>query len=95
MCALQGAHPQELEEKIRRHYGEAGESSDAAGPGGTSDVFPFIEQKSCECLNESDSTPFRSFLEGKSKLESDCDEQLILVYGYNQNVKVCCLQLKP
>jgi len=91
---VKGAHPQELEEKIRRHYGESGESSDSSGPGGTTDVFPFVEQKSCECLNESDGTPFRAFLEGKSKLESDCDEQLILVYGFNQNLKLQAFKIK-
>jgi thiol-disulfide isomerase/thioredoxin len=93
---IKGAHAQELEEKIRRHYGEASESSDphASGPGGTTDIFPYIEQKGCECLNESDNTPFRSFLEGKSKLESDCDEQLIMVYGFNQNVKLQAFKIK-
>jgi len=89
MELFQGANAPELEEKIRRHYGQA-ESNDphASGPGGVGDIFPYIELKSCECLNESDATPFRSFIEKKSKLVSDCDEQLIMVYGFNQNVKV-------
>lgn len=52
------------------------------------DIFPYIELKGCECLNESDSTPFRSFIERKSNMVSDCDEQLIMVYGFSQNVKV-------
>jgi hypothetical protein len=60
----------------------------SSGPGGIGDIFPYIELKGCECLNESDATPFRAFIEKKSKLVSDCDEQLILVYGFNQNVKV-------
>ncbi len=86
---VKGAHPTELEEKIRKHYGQA-ESTDphTSGPGGLTDVFPYIEMKSCECLNESDATPFRDFMEGKKKLISDCDEQLIMVYGFNQNLKV-------
>jgi len=92
---VRGANAAELEEKIRRHYGQA-ESSDphASGPGGIGDVFPYIDQKMCECLNESDATPFRSFIEGKSKLVSDCDEQLILHYGFNQNIKLQSFKIK-
>ena len=86
---IKGAHATELENKIRQHYGQA-ESSDphTSGPGGFSDVFAYIEQKGCECLNSTDATPFREFIEGKTKLISDCDEQLIMVYGFNQNMKV-------
>jgi hypothetical protein len=86
---MKGANAQELEDKIRKHYGQP-ESMDphASGPGGVGDIFPYIELKGCECLNESDTTPFRPFIEKKSKLVSDCDEQLIMVYGFNQNVKV-------
>jgi len=93
---VRGAHAQELEEKIKRHYGEGSEAADAqaAGPGGSSDILPYIDQKGCECLNESDNTPFRSFIEGKSKLVSDCDEQLIMVYGFNQNMKLQAFKIK-
>lgn len=89
MMLAKGANATELEEKIRKHYGQP-ESMDphGSGPGGIGDIFPYIDMKGCECLNESDATPFRSFIEKKSKLVSDCDEQLILVYGFNQNVKV-------
>ncbi|ODN02890.1 Thioredoxin-like protein 1 [Orchesella cincta] len=90
-----GANPPELEEKIRKHYGKA-EATDphAAGPGGMADIFPYIELKGCECLNESDSTPFRAFIERKSAMVSDCDEQLIMVYGFSQNVKLQALKIK-
>ena len=81
-----GADAAGLEAMIKKHYGE--ESGEASGAGGVTELTSYIEHKSCECLNESDSTPFRAFLEGKSKLSSDCDEQLILVYGFNQNIKV-------
>lgn len=86
---MQGANATELEEKVRKHYGKP-EATDphTGGPGGLGDIFPYIELKGCECLNESDSTPFRSFIERKSNMVSDCDEQLIMVYGFSQNVKV-------
>lgn len=84
--SVRGANATELEEKIRKHYGD-GEVAEA-GPGGLTSVFQYIDSKGCECLNESDKTPFRSFLEGKSKIASDVDEQLIMVYGFNQNVKL-------
>jgi len=92
---VRGANAKDLEDKIRKHYGQ-GEPSDpnASGPGGTVDVTPFIDMKGCECLNESDATPFRRFLEKKSKLVSDCDEQLIMVYGFNQNVKLQSFKIK-
>ncbi|OXA57289.1 thioredoxin-like protein 1 [Folsomia candida] len=93
--SVRGANATELEEKIRKHYGQP-ESMDphGSGPGGIGDIFPYIDMKGCECLNESDATPFRSFIEKKSKLVSDCDEQLILVYGFNQNVKLQSLKIK-
>jgi len=93
--SVRGANAAELEEKIRKHYGSP-ESMDpnSSGVGGISDVFSYIDMKGCECLNESDATPFRSFIEKKSKLVSDCDEQLILVYGFNQNVKLQSFKIK-
>jgi thiol-disulfide isomerase/thioredoxin len=92
---VKGAHAQNLEDAIRKHYGQP-ETTDphAVGPQGQTDIFPYIEKKGCECLNSADSTPFHSFLEGKSKLLSDCDEQLILVYGFNQNVKLHSFKIK-
>lgn len=77
-----------MEEKIRKYYSGMESSDPHAGPGGFVDVFPYVDHKGCECLNESDSTPFRAFLEKKTKLVSDCDEQLIMVLGFNQNLKV-------
>jgi len=91
---MRGANAQELEEKIRTHYGHAETTDPHSSPGGISDIFQYIEQKGCECLNESDDTPFQSFLEGKSILKSDCDEQLILVYGFNQNIKLQSFKIK-
>jgi len=92
---IRGAHPTELEEKIRANYGELDQSQVVqAGSGGPSDVFQYVEQKQCECLNESDDTPFTNFLEGKSILLSDCDEQFIIVYGFNQNIKLQSFKIK-
>jgi len=88
--SVRGADQAGLEAMIKKHCGE--ESAEAAG--GLADLISYIEHKSCECLNESDTTPFREFLEGKSKLSSDCDEQLILVYGFNQNIKLQAIRIK-
>jgi len=92
--SMRGANPKELEEKVRKHYGQPESMDQAGASGGIGDVFPYIDLKGCECLNESDSTPFRAFIEKKSKLVSDCDEQLILVYGFNQNVKLHSIKVK-
>jgi len=93
--SVRGANAAELEEKIRKHYGSP-ESMDpnSSGVGGISDVFSYIDMKGCECLNESDATPFRSFIEKKSKLVSDCDEQLIINLPFNQQVKVHSVYMK-
>lgn len=54
-----------------------------------------IDNNGSECLNESDSHPFQHALNGSSDqyLESDCDEQLIIVLSFQQPVKLHSLQL--
>jgi len=89
---MKGADAAGLEAMIKKHYGS--EESGELSVGGFSDLLPFIEHKGCECLNESDTTPFKAFIEGKSPLTSDCDEQLILVYGFNQNIKLQAIKIK-
>jgi hypothetical protein len=84
----------ELETKIRQNLVAEvddpgpGELGFSLGPGGKDDLFHYMDLKRCECLNNSDTTPFNAFLERKSKLASDSDGQLILVCGFNQSVKV-------
>jgi thiol-disulfide isomerase/thioredoxin len=91
---MRGANGVELEEKIRLHCGDGAEGAGAGIPGQPADISQYIEKKGCECLNEADETPFQDFLEGKGILKSDCDEQLILVYGFNQNIKLQGFRIK-
>ena len=58
------------------------------------DLLSLVDKKGSECLNESDSHPFHNALTaGKEFLESDCDEQLILVLAFHQPVKLHSLQI--
>ena len=54
-----------------------------------------IDKSSSECLNESDSHPFQHALSASTGqyLESDCDEQLIIVLAFQQPVKLHSIQL--
>ena len=52
-----------------------------------------VDHSSSECLNESDDHPFAHCLKPDSQfLESDCDEQLIIVLAFMQSVKLHTLQ---
>ena len=54
-----------------------------------------IDNSGSECLNESDSHPFRHALSASTDqyLESDCDEQLIIVLAFQQPIKLHSIQL--
>ena len=54
-----------------------------------------IDNSGSECLNERDSHPFQHALNSTSDqyLESDCDEQLVIVLSFQQPVKLHSLQL--
>jgi thiol-disulfide isomerase/thioredoxin len=78
---------------------EAGES-DAADTvsaitvPGQINLSSMVDHSGSECLNESDSHPFPHCLKpDRSFLESDCDEQLILVLSFTQSVKLHTLQI--
>ncbi|VDO34283.1 unnamed protein product [Heligmosomoides polygyrus] len=51
---------------------------------GQSDITSLIDKKQTGCLNGDDSTALESLLEGANALTSDCDEQLILSFPFNQ-----------
>ena len=52
-----------------------------------------VDHSGSECLNESDDHPFAHCLKPDSQfLESDCDEQLIIVLAFMQSVKLHTLQ---
>ena len=54
-----------------------------------------IDNSGSECLNESDSHPFQHALNASTDqyLESDCDEQLIIVLAFQQPIKLHSIQL--
>ena len=54
-----------------------------------------IDKSGSECLNESDSHPFQHALSASAGqyLESDCDEQLIIVLAFQQPIKLHSIQL--
>ncbi|XP_054707207.1 thioredoxin-like protein 1 [Uloborus diversus] len=91
---VKGADAAGLEAKIKELGG--GESDEAAESGaqGHVDLVSFICKSACECLNDSDDHPFANCLSaGDDFLESDCDEQLIMSYGFNQAVKLHSLKI--
>lgn len=48
-----------------------------------------------ECLNQSSDHTLANLLEdGDGYVESDCDEQLIMRFGFQQNVKLHSLRIK-
>lgn len=92
---VQGADAQAVENKIKELGGGVGEDASDCGVQGHVDLSSCINKSSCECLNDSDDHPFaNSLTSGDSYLESDCDEQLILSYGFNQSVKLHSLKIE-
>ena len=58
------------------------------------DLMALISSRSSECLNESDEHPFSHCLKPDNRfLESDCDEQLIIVLAFKQPIKLHTLQI--
>jgi len=82
---MKGFNPWELRSKISKLCGKSYQ---------TGNIFYFIDENISECLNGSDDTPFPQFLNGKCNLVSDCDEQLLLAFGFNQRVKINSLKIK-
>ena len=58
-------------------------------------LLGLIDSSGSECLNESDSHPFQHALNASTDqyLESDCDEQLIIVLAFQQPIKLHSIQL--
>ncbi|XP_040564667.1 thioredoxin-like protein 1 [Lepeophtheirus salmonis] len=93
---MQGANSVALEEKVTKHYGESGGSSDDCGVKGFMDLSLFLDKSKCECLNQDDDHPYTHALNDKEAgfLASDCDEQIILSVTFTQSVKVHSLRVK-
>lgn len=90
---VKGADADGLEAKIKE-LGGSGDEGVESGVQGHMDLVHLILKSDCECLNDSDDHPFANCLNaGSSYLESDCDEQLIMSYGFNQAVKLHSLKI--
>jgi len=94
--ALRGADPVELEERIKKWYGGQGDEEDEdTVVKGHMDLTTFFMKSGCECLNESNEYPLDGALSGKDGyLESDCDEQLLILMTFNQLIKLHSIRLR-
>lgn len=91
---VKGADVAGLEAKIKEYSGGDGDEGAESSVQGHIDLVTFISKSSCECLNDSDEHPFSNSLSATGGyLESDCDEQLIMSYGFNQAVKLHSLKI--
>lgn len=91
---VKGTDVAALEAKIKELGGGEGDESSESGVQGHVDLVSFICKSACECLNDADDHPFsNSLTSGGGYLESDCDEQLIMSYGFNQAVKLHSLKI--
>eukprot|EP00794_Sanderia_malayensis_P006506 gene6506-7250_t len=92
---LQGADPQGLEVKIKKHIGTSNDDdNDDLGVAGHTDLNSFINKQGCTCLNESDDHTYENALKnGPGYLESDCDEQLLWMITFTQAVKLHSLKI--
>ncbi|GIY12633.1 thioredoxin-like protein 1 [Caerostris extrusa] len=91
---VSGADSAALEAKIKELIGGEGDETVESGVQGHVDLVTFISKSACECLNDADDHPFvNSLTSGAGYLESDCDEQLIMSYGFNQAVKLHSLKI--
>ena len=96
LAVVSGANPQVLEAKIVELVGNSSDSSSGeSGVAGHMDLSSFMLKSEMECLNESDDHTLKDALTSGSGsyLESDCDEQLIIRIGFNQNVKLHSLRI--
>ncbi|VDP00313.1 unnamed protein product [Heligmosomoides polygyrus] len=88
--SLRGANTAGLESMVQKWA----DTQPAGDVPGQSDITSLIDKKQMECLNGDDSTPLAGLLEGANVLRSDCDEQLILSFPFNQPVKVHSIMMK-
>ncbi|RKO88153.1 PITH domain-containing protein [Blyttiomyces helicus] len=94
IAEMKGANKSQLEQLVKQHQGPADES--AAGLSGHSDLTEFITASQLECLNENARRGVRNaFTKDGGYLESDVDEQLIIVVPFGQNVKLHSIKIVP
>ncbi|XP_015917111.1 thioredoxin-like protein 1 [Parasteatoda tepidariorum] len=94
LSQVKGADVSALEAKIKELSSGDGEEGSESTVQGHIDLVSLIQKSACECLNDSDDHPFaNSMASTGGYLESDCDEQLIMSYGFNQAVKLHSLKI--
>lgn len=91
---IKGTDPQALENKVRDLAGNQNDDDSEGNVEGHSDVLPFLNKSTCECLNDADDHPFSGCLAASNDyLESDVDEQLIISLGFHQSLKLHSLKM--
>jgi hypothetical protein len=93
---ISGAKPQEIEQLLIQYSASAG-TSDESFPAGQMSLVSFIDTKNSTALNRNeDQGNLVEVIQGKSKkpLESDCDEQLLLIVPFNQQVRLHSLKIQ-
>ncbi|XP_071788601.1 thioredoxin-like protein 1 [Asterias amurensis] len=89
-----GAKLDGLKSKLEKWLNTDGDQSDDKLKGGYMDLYQFIDKRSMECLNQSNEHDLEACLRKEDGyLESDCDEQLIINIGFNQNIKLHSLKI--
>jgi len=92
---IEGAFPEKLKSSLCKvTERDPKELEDETIPKGSEDLIHYINMKKSECRNSSDDTPFEEFVSRKGPLESDCDEQLLISYGFNQDIVLHGFQIK-
>ncbi|TPX44711.1 thiopurine S-methyltransferase [Chytriomyces confervae] len=90
VASMKGADPRQLQTLVEQHQGPKNESSAGPSVGPHGNLAQFIDTRQIECLNQSDDHTVGSIFgtDAKQFLESDVDEQIILVIPFNQVVKL-------
>ncbi|KAI8618170.1 galactose-binding domain-like protein [Chytriomyces sp. MP71] len=93
--SMKGADPRQLQALVDQHQGPKDESSSGPSISGHGDLTSFIDQRQIECLNQSDQHTVGSIFGNNANqyLESDVDEQLIVVIPFNQVVKLHSIKI--
>lgn len=92
---LRGANQGELEEKVKKWYGDGETEAEDSPVKGHIDLTSEINMSGVECLNESDDHPLQHALSNQGGyLASDCDEQLIIALEFRQPVKLHSIRVK-
>lgn len=87
--AVSGAKIPEITKLLEQYAASAGENE--SYPQGQMSLISFVDTKNVGCLNRNEAGPsVLDILKSKSDtpLESDCDEQLLLLIPFTQNVRL-------